>query len=73
MSVSSLPHGEGYALGKRRNLDGNVMVATVDARCYRAYIATALIHLKGDRKGLALMFTGYSVANLGAYMLEAKR
>jgi len=36
-----------------------------------AYIATALIHLKGDRKALGLMFAGYSVANLGAYMLEA--
>ena len=38
-----------------------------------AYIATALIHLKGDRKPLGLMFAGYSVANLGAYMLEAKQ
>ena len=38
-----------------------------------AYIATALIHLKGDRKGLGLMFAGYSVANFGAYLLEAKQ
>jgi len=35
-----------------------------------AYLATSLIHLKGDRKAMALMFAGYSIANLGAYALE---
>lgn len=38
-----------------------------------AYIATSLIHLKGGRNALGLMFAGYSVANLGAYLLEAKQ
>ena len=37
-----------------------------------AYIATALIHIKGGRNALGLMFAGYSVANLGAYMLESR-
>ena len=36
-----------------------------------AYIAKELIHVKGGRTALVLMFAGYSVANLGAYMLEA--
>ena len=36
-----------------------------------AYVATSLIHLKGGRKALGLMFAGYSVANFGAYLLES--
>jgi len=35
-----------------------------------AYIATALTHYSGGRKELALMFLGYSVANVGAFLLE---
>jgi hypothetical protein len=35
-----------------------------------AYIATALTHYNGGRKELALMFLGYSVANVGAFLLE---
>ena len=38
-----------------------------------AYIATSLIHIKGGRKALGLMFAGYSIANLGAYALEANQ
>lgn len=38
-----------------------------------AYVATALIHLKGGRNSMGLMFAGYSVANLGAYFLEANQ
>ena len=36
-----------------------------------AYLATAVIHVKGGRNALGLMFAGYSVANIGAYLLEA--
>ena len=35
-----------------------------------AYIATAFTHYSGGRKELALMFLGYSVANVGAFLLE---
>lgn len=35
-----------------------------------AYAATSLIHIKEGRKALGLMFAGYTVANIGAYMLE---
>ena len=37
-----------------------------------AYIATSLIHIKGGRNALGVMFAGYSVAKLGAYMLESR-
>lgn len=35
-----------------------------------AYIATAATHFKGGRKELSLMFLGYSIANVGAFLLE---
>lgn len=35
-----------------------------------AYLATSAIHLQSGRKALALMFAGYSVANMGAFALE---
>lgn len=35
-----------------------------------AYLVTSVIHLQAGRKALALMFAGYSVANMGAFALE---
>ena len=35
-----------------------------------AYLATSAIHYQGNRKPMAMMFLGYSVANIGAFLLE---
>ncbi len=35
-----------------------------------AFVATSAIHLQAGRKAQALLFAGYSVANMGAFALE---
>jgi len=43
---------------------------TLVAGVTTAYLLTAFTHYRGGRKELALMFTGYSIANVGAFLLE---